>query len=218
MITSSSNTDGKDTDDKKEVRQDTSRLFVRNLAYDMSEQDLEKLFTPFGILKEVHLSRDADGIKSKGYGFVEYLLQEDSVAARAAMDGKIVGGRLLHVLPAQKRDDEDDDNAKSTVLVKSSFKKKKEKQRKATAESDHNWNPLYMRSDAVAEAIATKFGVSKADVLDARSDSRTSVAVRVALGETHIISETKKMLREHGINVQALENAARGKVRFNAYF
>ena len=48
-----------------------------------------------------------------------------------------------------------------------------------------------MQSDAVAEAMAKKLGVKKADILDPESEN---MAVRLALAETHIINETKQYL------------------------
>jgi multiple RNA-binding domain-containing protein 1 len=53
------------------------------------------------------------------------------------------------------------------------------------------------QSDAVAEAMASKLGVSKADILDPTSEN---LAVRLALAETNIITETKDYLEEVNID------------------
>ena len=62
-----------------------------------------------------------------------------------------------------------------------------------------------MRQDTVAAAIAAKYGVSKADLLES-GDS--DVAVRMALGEAQIIAETKEQLAASGVDPARLEAAA----------
>ncbi|CAO3589221.1 unnamed protein product [Absidia cylindrospora] len=53
-----------------------------------------------------------------------------------------------------------------------------------------------MSSDAIAESIADRLGVSKSDILNPEADN---VAVRLALAETQIVSETKEFFEAHGI-------------------
>jgi multiple RNA-binding domain-containing protein 1 len=71
------------------------------------------------------------------------------------------------------------------------------------AGSSHNWNMLFMRSDTVADAVAQRYSLTKGELLD--HQGAQSMAVRMALGETHVIDQTKKLLRESGVNVAALE-------------
>jgi multiple RNA-binding domain-containing protein 1 len=52
-----------------------------------------------------------------------------------------------------------------------------------------------MRADTVAEAVAAHYGVAKAELLDREAGD---MAVRLALGETHVIAETKRQLGEAG--------------------
>lgn len=54
----------------------------------------------------------------------------------------------------------------------------------------------------MAEGIAQRYGVSKSELL---SPEAGDLAVRMALGETHIIAETKKALEEQGVDVGVLE-------------
>ncbi|KAL6553711.1 hypothetical protein OROGR_007553 [Orobanche gracilis] len=61
----------------------------------------------------------------------------------------------------------------------------------------------------VLENIARKYGVSKSDLLDPEADG---LAVRIALGETQVITETKKALTIAGVNVEFMEKLAHGKV------
>lgn len=57
----------------------------------------------------------------------------------------------------------------------------------------------------MAEGIAQKYGVSKSELL---SPEAGDLAVRMALGETHIIAETKKALEQQGVDVSMLERWA----------
>ncbi|KAK2354286.1 hypothetical protein P8452_74696 [Trifolium repens] len=66
-----------------------------------------------------------------------------------------------------------------------------------------------MRHDTIVENVARKYGVSKSDLLDREADD---LAVRIALGETQVISETKNAFRKAGVNLEALEELAKGKV------
>jgi len=70
-----------------------------------------------------------------------------------------------------------------------------------------------MSSDAVAAAMASKLSVSKGELLDAEGtggDSGASMAVRLALAETNIISETKQYLQQHGVLLDILERGLAG--------
>nr|AAX30241.2 SJCHGC02233 protein [Schistosoma japonicum] len=57
----------------------TGRLFVRNLPYDCTEKELEKLFSPYGSLSDIHLAFDSWSQVSKGFAFVTYLFPSDAV-------------------------------------------------------------------------------------------------------------------------------------------
>lgn len=57
----------------------------------------------------------------------------------------------------------------------------------------------------VVENIARKYGISKSNLLDKEADD---LAVRIALGETHVIAETKKAFSSSGVNLAALEKLA----------
>ncbi|GMJ01237.1 hypothetical protein HRI_003792900 [Hibiscus trionum] len=91
-----------------------------------------------------------------------------------------------------------------------SFKQKREKERKASEASGDTraWNNFFMRPDTVVENIARKYGVSKSELLDREADD---LAVRIVLGETQVISETKKALTNAGVNLSSLEEIAAGK-------
>ena len=84
------------------------------------------------------------------------------------------------------------------------------------------WNSLFMRQDTVAAAVAAHFGVSKSDLLS--RDAGDSPAVRLALGEAHVIAATKAALAAAGVDVARLEASAaaagsggRGKERSSRF-
>lgn len=185
---------------------DTGRLFIRNLPYLATEDDLREAFEKFGPLSEVHIPISKDTKRPKGFAYILYLLPEHAVNAYKAMDNKVLLGRLLHVLPGkekpQARDSED-----RMAGFKSDVKKERDAKRKAQAGNDFNWNSLYMSADAVADSISERLRISKADLLSAGSSGNP--AVRLALAETHIISDTKKYFEDQGIVLENFSSCER---------
>ncbi|TYJ13414.1 hypothetical protein E1A91_A10G050600v1 [Gossypium mustelinum] len=198
-------------DDRDEVLE-SGRLFVRNLPYTANEDELTELFGKFGDISEVHLVIDKDTKRSKGIAYVLYKVPECAVRALEEVDKSIFQGRLLHVMPAKlkKPADKQEINV-STNQGSKSFKQKREEERKASEAGGDTkaWNSLFMRPDTVVENIARKYGVSKSELLDREADD---LAVRIALGEAQVISETKKALTNAGVNISSLEEIAAGKM------
>jgi cold-inducible RNA-binding protein len=82
-----------------------TRLYVGNLSYSVSNEQLEELFGAFGQVKSAQVVMDRDTGRSKGFGFVE---MSDGAGAQAAIDGmngKEVDGRSLTVNEARPRED-----------------------------------------------------------------------------------------------------------------
>ena len=185
---------------------ESGRLFLRNLSYTATEDHLTEAFEKFGPLTEVTVPLDKNTNRPTGLGFVTFMLPEHAVKAFEALDGQIFQGRLLHILPARPRrpthteDGEDDTMGDRNT---SSFKQKKESEKKAKAGSSHNWNSLFLGANAVVDAMAQRYSTQKSSILD--SDSRHSVAVRVALGETQLVSETREFLEAQGVKLDVFE-------------
>ncbi|KAI5667360.1 hypothetical protein M9H77_17213 [Catharanthus roseus] len=205
--------DMKSSEKEKEEDLDNGRLFVRNLPYTTTEEELEEHFGKYGNISQVHIVVDKDTKQSKGIGYVLYALPESASWALAELDNSIFQGRLLHVMAAKQKNSVQ--NKKTNVSTKESSEtplKQKRLEERKTSEASGNtraWNSLFMRPDTVVENIARKFGVSKMDLLDREADD---LAARIALGETQVINETKKALANAGVNISALENFAAGKV------
>ncbi|KAJ2312118.1 Multiple RNA-binding domain-containing protein 1 [Coemansia sp. RSA 2704] len=189
--------------------EETGRLFVRNLPYMATEEDLRQTFEPFGPLSEVHMPISKDTKRPKGFAYILYLLPEHAVKAYKALDSKVFLGRLLHVLPGKEKPQprERDD---ALGGAKSSVKKERDAKRKAMAGSDFNWNSLFMSADAVADSISERLKISKAELLSA--DSTGNPAVRLALAETHIITDAKQFFEQHGVMLDRFSDSERSDV------
>ncbi|CAG8605516.1 9523_t:CDS:10 [Funneliformis caledonium] len=170
---------------------ETGRLFVRNLPYICTEEDLRREFIKFGPLAEVHMPLDKETKKQKGFAYILYHIPEHAVMAYIELDNKFFMGRLLHILPSRERP-----TSRDVDQSKWSLKKQKEMKLKAQATNDFNWSTLYMNSNSIAESIANRFKIKKSDILDPESDN---MSARLALAETHIIQETKAFLSENGM-------------------
>jgi RNA recognition motif-containing protein len=80
-------------------------IYVGNLAYRTTEEDLEKLFSEFGTVDSVKIITDRDTGRSKGFGFVEMANQAEAEEAIKNINGKEVGERALRVNESQPRED-----------------------------------------------------------------------------------------------------------------
>lgn len=177
---------------------ETARLFVRNLSFSCTEQDLQALFESFGPLEEVHLSLSRESKRPKGYAYVKFVDANAAFRAFQQLDGTIFQGRLLHILPSQGRP-----AAKESGKVEGeSYKDKKVARQKQRAGDDFNWNSLFVRSDTVLNSIASQLGISKADVMNPSSEN---LAIRLATAETHLISDTKRSLQSEGVDLSVFE-------------
>jgi len=78
-------------------------LFVGNMNFQMTEDDLRGLFEPFGQVTRVHIAMDRETGRARGFGFVEMANDAEAANAIAALDGKEVSGRNLKVNEARPR-------------------------------------------------------------------------------------------------------------------
>jgi len=209
--------------DPEELVMETGRLFFRNLSYLVTEDELEELCKQFGRVAEVHVPRDLMR-QGKGFAYVLFMLPEDAKQAWKALDKTLFQGRIIHVMPAQpKPESEEGGPAKprsaadvlaamgDDELDAMSYKKKKQLMREATAEtSKESWNTLFISQDTIANAVAAKFNISRAEMLGAdAAEEKDSIAVRMAIAETHVLQETKAYLESQGVVLDAFTAFAR---------
>ncbi|KAK2172512.1 hypothetical protein NP493_953g00009 [Ridgeia piscesae] len=191
-----------DGEEEDETIAESGRLFARNLPYCCTETELEELFGKYGQLTEVHLPIDTFTRKIKGFAFITFMLPEHAVKAYTALDGSTFQGRMLHLLPGKAKKED----VTSETTDEQSYKKKKEAKLKATAGSSHNWNTLFLGPNAVADVMAERYGASKSDILNAEGGH--SVGVRLALGETQVVAETRDFLIDNGVALDAFSQVS----------
>jgi len=80
------------------------KLYVGNLAFSTSSQDLQELFAAAGTVESASVVEDRETGRSRGFGFVEMSSKEEGEAAISQMNGKEVSGRALKVNEAKPRE------------------------------------------------------------------------------------------------------------------
>ncbi len=79
------------------------KIYVGNLSYDVTEEDLKQAFEPFGQVESVNIITDKFSGRSKGFGFVEMASPAEGQAAMEGLNGKDLKGRPLNVNEARPR-------------------------------------------------------------------------------------------------------------------
>jgi len=82
----------------------SKKLYVGNLAFQTTSQDLQQLFAQAGTVESASVIEDRDTGQSKGFAFVEMSTDEEAAAAIEQFNGKEVGGRALKVNEARPRE------------------------------------------------------------------------------------------------------------------
>ena len=83
----------------------TMKLYVGNLAFQTSSEELQALFAQAGTVESVSLIEDRETGRSRGFGFVEMSTKEEGAAAIQQFNGKDLGGRALNVNEAKPSED-----------------------------------------------------------------------------------------------------------------
>jgi RNA recognition motif-containing protein len=80
-------------------------IFVGNIAFDVTEADLQAAFEAFGSVTSVNILKDRYSGQPRGFGFVEMSSASDARAAIAGLNGKDFMGRALNVNEARPREE-----------------------------------------------------------------------------------------------------------------
>ena len=83
----------------------SSKLFVGNLSFNTTENDLNDAFAAYGTVVETNLMMDRETGRPRGFGFVTMSSPEEAQKAIEALNGKEVDGRALTVNVAQPREE-----------------------------------------------------------------------------------------------------------------
>jgi RNA recognition motif-containing protein len=80
------------------------KLYVGNLSFDTSNQDLNELFSAHGTVESSNIIEDRETGRSRGFGFVEMASKSEGEEAIAQLNGKEVDGRTLKVNEAKPQE------------------------------------------------------------------------------------------------------------------
>ena len=82
-----------------------SKLFVGNLSFNTTENDLQDTFAAHGTVSEVNLMMDRESGRPRGFGFITMSTPEEAQAAIDGLNGKSIDGRALTVNIAKPREE-----------------------------------------------------------------------------------------------------------------
>ena len=82
-----------------------TNIYVGNLSYDVDDSALRALFEPYGEVRSAKVIMDRDTGRSRGFGFVEMINDDEAQQAIEALNGSDSGGRRLTVNVARPRGD-----------------------------------------------------------------------------------------------------------------
>jgi RNA recognition motif-containing protein len=83
----------------------STKLFVGNLSFNVTENDLQDAFAAFGTVTEVNLMMDRATNRPRGFAFVSMASKDEADKAIQGMNGKQLDGRTLTVNEARPRED-----------------------------------------------------------------------------------------------------------------
>ena len=83
----------------------SNKLFVGNLSFDTTENDLQDAFAAYGSVTETNLMMDRMTNRPRGFAFVTMSTNEEAQAAIAGLHGHDLGGRALTVNVAKPREE-----------------------------------------------------------------------------------------------------------------
>ncbi len=89
-------------------------IYVGNLSYEVTQEDLAEVFAEYGTVKRVQLPTDRDTGRVRGFGFVEMETEDEETAAIEALDGAEWMERSLKVNKARPRENRRSQNRGST--------------------------------------------------------------------------------------------------------
>jgi multiple RNA-binding domain-containing protein 1 len=187
-----------------------ARLFVRNLPFSTTEEEIREAFGPYGAIIECHIPVD-DTNRNKGYAFVKFSSDGEASTAMENLDGTPFQGRLVHIIPAREENNSTATEDGESHLDMTHKTKKELDRQKGAAENITGWNASFVRGDAVVDNLASRLGLEKGAILNVKDGlSSGDAAVRLALGETQVIEENKQYFENHGVDITSLESKKTG--------
>lgn len=196
-----------------EPLEESGRLFIRNLNYTCTQDDLEQVFAKYGELTEIHFPIDKNTSLPKGYAYVEFMFPQNAKRVYEELNGTIFQGRNFHLIPSKPKPEPKYPNPNFTIggsnsnleANRSSFKRQKLEQQKQNAPKGSNWNMLFLGQNALADVVSDMKGIEKSELLTKHSN-KDPLAVRMALGDAHVVDEMRKFLVSNGIELDSFDN------------
>ena len=97
-------------------------IYVGNLSYDVTQDDLSDVFAEYGTVKRVQLPTDRETGRPRGFGFVEMSTEEEEAAAIEALDSAEWMGRDIKVNKAKPREDRGGSGGNRSSSSKSGYR------------------------------------------------------------------------------------------------
>lgn len=196
-----------------EKKLNPKRLYLRNIPFQITEQDLKDVFSKYGQINEVHIPMNHKTNESFGYGYIAYDTPDSSIMALSKMDGEYFLGRRLHISIAEEKASKPPKVSLFESQFKlSSYKAMKNEHQRSNYADETNWNYLFLNQNAVIESIAERLNISKSELFN---KDNADIAVQIAAMETTLIKETKEWLLTQGINLELLKGKRPDCVRSN---
>ena len=82
-----------------------AKIYVGNLSFNSTEQDLEDMFGEFGTVQSVKIIEDRETGRSRGFAFVEMSSNEEAQSAISALNGREIDGRSLTINEAKPQEE-----------------------------------------------------------------------------------------------------------------
>lgn len=84
----------------------TNKLFIGNVSYEMSSDDLREAFAKFGDVVDANIVMDKNSGRSRGFGFVEMKTEDEAKKAMEGLNGQEIGGRKIFVSEAKQKQED----------------------------------------------------------------------------------------------------------------
>ena len=194
----------------------TSRLYITNIPFDCTEEDLKEFFKKFGPLSEVHVPIDKLTKTPKGIAFVQFMsgldavklyclggqasrkkfrrAKQESLKAPSSVPTLVYSGRNIFIYPGE---------LPLVNEVAHSLKEKRLQDKKKVTQLGFNWNTLYLNPTTVVNNMAKSMSLSAAEVLNVQEQG---AAVRMSVAEVQELSTLKNWFEENGVSVDAFKN------------
>ena len=191
---------------------DPKRIYLRNIPFEITEEDIRQKFEKYGQINEIHIPINYKTNQSFGYAYISYETVESTIMAINKMDGQYFMGRKLHISIAEEKYSKPHSELKPNFNQKdkSSYKKEKAYKMKENYKDETNWNYLFLNQNAVIDTISKRLKISKEELL---SQNNPDISVQIAAMETTIINETKEWLKLQGINLDILKGKRQDCIR-----